>query len=278
VPDAPLFASEAAIRKADFDRYLAALFAPALVRPRLFALYAFNYEVAKTAETVSQPTLGLIRLQWWRDAIAELYAGRTRNHPTVRALSEVIIAHNLPRALFEELIAARENDLERAPFADIASLEAYADATSGHVMRLSLRILGAGDQFDGAAREAGIAYALTGLLRALPYHAAQRRLMLPLAAVRPLDLSMEDIFARRAGPNISQLIGTIAALARGHLRAGAAEPIPRRFMPALLPAALVLVYLKRMTGAGFDPFHDVTDVAILRRQFAMLIAMTRGRI
>jgi NADH dehydrogenase [ubiquinone] 1 alpha subcomplex assembly factor 6 len=277
MPDAPPLSCEATVRNADFDRYLAALFAPALVRPHLFALYAFNYELAKTAETVSQPTLGLIRLQWWRDAIAELFAGHTRDHPTVRALGEAIIAHDLPRALFDELIAARENDLEESPFADIATLEAYANATSGHVMRLSLRILGADGSFDGTAGEAGIAYALSGLLRALPFHAAERRLTLPLALVGSADLAIEDIFAGRAGTNISKLIGTIAERARVHLRA-ASEPIPRRFLPALLPAALVPLYLKRMMVSGFDPFRDLTDVAVPRRQFAMLMAMTRGRI
>jgi phytoene/squalene synthetase len=276
--NAPSLSCEAAVRKADFDRYLAALFARALVRPHLFALYAFNYEMAKTAETVTQPTLGLIRLQWWRDAIAELYAGRIRNHPTLRALGQAISAHDLPPYLLDEMIAARENDLEEAPFANIASLEAYADATSGHVMRLSLRILGAGERFDDLAREAGIAYALMGLCRALPFHALQRRLMLPLAVVRSADLSREDIFSGKADANISKLIGTIAQRARGHLRAGAAELVPRRFLPALLPAALVPLYLKPMTVSGFDPFRELTDVALYRRQLAMLMAMARGRI
>jgi phytoene synthase len=273
-----LSSCERLVRKEDFDRYLAALFAPVTVRPHLLALYACNYEVAKTAESVSQPTLGLIRLQWWRDAVGEIYAGRIRNHEMVQAIAAAIGAHALPRSLFDALIDARENDLEESPFADMATLEAYADATSGNVIRLTLRILGAGDRFDGCAREAGIAYALTGLLRALPHHAAQRRLMLPLGAVQAAGLSKEDIFSGRMSANISTLIATIAQQGRMHLRAVASMHVGRSFLPALLPATLTPLYLKRMTGRGFDPFRDVTDVPVYRRQLAMLSAMLRGKI
>src|SRR6266699_3393367 len=81
---------EETVRAADYDRYVAALFARANLRPHLFALYAFNYEIAKTAETISQPIAGQIRLQWWRDAMGELCAGKTRDSPVVRALGDAM--------------------------------------------------------------------------------------------------------------------------------------------------------------------------------------------
>ncbi len=61
------------VRRHDPDRFLLTLFAPASMRESLFALYAFNYEIAKTRETVTETQLGLIRLQWWRDAISAIY-------------------------------------------------------------------------------------------------------------------------------------------------------------------------------------------------------------
>ena len=82
-------------RRVDFDRYLSSLFAPAALRRELNVLYAFNHEVAKTAETVSQPIAGQIRLQWWRDRIAELYRGVAIEHQVVGCLSGVISARNL---------------------------------------------------------------------------------------------------------------------------------------------------------------------------------------
>ena len=57
------------VRRHDRDRYQTALFAPADRREALFALYAFNYEIARVRESVTQPMLGQIRLQWWREVI-----------------------------------------------------------------------------------------------------------------------------------------------------------------------------------------------------------------
>jgi phytoene/squalene synthetase len=266
------------VRKADYDRYLAALFAPQALRGPLITLYAFNYEVAKTAESVSQPIAGQIRLQWWRDRIAELYGGADLDHRLANALGEIIAEHDLPRELFDELIDARENDLEEAPFDDVASLEAYADATSGNIMRLAGRVLGAGDALDQDAGRLGVAYALTGLCRALPYHAARRRLLLPRDRVLELGISIEDVFSGKAGPSLSLLIAELAENARTHFRAGTERRVSRKILPALLPGALVPLYLRALMRPGFEPFRDPTDVAVHRRQLAMLRAMIRCQI
>ena len=66
---------------ADYDRYLSALFAPACRREALFALIAFNHEIARIPEAVSEPMLGRIRLQWWREVLEAVYAGRARPAP-----------------------------------------------------------------------------------------------------------------------------------------------------------------------------------------------------
>jgi phytoene synthase len=269
---------EEPIRKSDYDRYAAAVFAPRGVRGHLLALYAFHHEIAKTAETVREALAGQIRLQWWRDAIGELRAGKTREHPVALALAEAFRAHDLPQILFDQMIDAREWDLDEMPFQDMASLETYADATSGNVMRLAARILGAGERLDAAAREAGIAYAIAGLLRAMPYRAAERRLVLPVASLRAACVSADDIFAGEASAGLSAVFAKMAEAARSHLRAAREISTPRKFLPALLPAALVPLYLKPLTDAGFNPFRDVVDVPIYRRQLAMLRASWRGKL
>ncbi len=271
-------ACEETIRKSDYDRYAAALFAPASIRPHLFALYAFHHEVAKTAESVSQPIAGQIRLQWWRDAIDEIREGKTRDHPVVRALGEMLRAHDLPRGLFDRMIDAREMDFEETPFRDMADLEAYADATSGNLIRLAARILDAGDSLDVAARDAGIAYAIAGLMRAMPYRAAEGRLVLPLTTLREAGVSPENIFAGNASAGLTAVFGEMADAARAHFQAARQISALRKFLPALLPAALVPLYLKPLTEAGFNPFRDVVDIPIYRRQLAMLFAVMRGKL
>src|SRR5262249_5282903 len=152
----------ALVRNADYDRYLSALFVPAERRAHLFALFALNYEVARTAESVSQPLMGQIRLQWWRDALDEIAAGQVRRYEVVTAFAETIKAYALPRPLLDALIDAHENDLIESPFDTWAEFDAYANATAGNVIRLAARIAGSSEIGDAAARHAGIAYALTG--------------------------------------------------------------------------------------------------------------------
>ncbi len=263
------------VRSVDFNRYLSTLFVPQQQRAELNVLYAFNHEVARTAETVSQPIAGQIRLQWWRDRIAELYRGAAIDHGLVEALGSVIAAHALPRELFDDLIDAREHDLEEAPFPTLESLEDYADATSGHVKRLAARILGGGATLDADARSLGIAYALTGLCRALPYHAARRRLMLPADRLVAAGLSIEAVFSGTAGQGVRPLIDDVARRARFHLDASRGHRIARSVLPALLPASHVPLYLRKLTKPGFDVFRDSNEISVPRRQLAMLGATIR---
>ncbi|MGQ0742225.1 MAG: phytoene/squalene synthase family protein [Alphaproteobacteria bacterium] len=266
----------AEVRRDDYDRYLSALFAPAHMRPHLFALYATNHEIAKTAEVAHDAFMGAIRLQWWREAIGELYDGRPRAHQALLALSETLRGHTLPQSLFLQIIEARESDFESEPFANLAEMEAYADATSGSVMRLAGRILD-GDTAPGNFREAGIAYALTGLLRALPFRAAHRRLVIPHDIAAQTGLNAEDVFAGRIIPAVNTAMEKIAIAAEAHLDAARAVRAGTA-LPALLPAALCPVYLRVMRGASFNPFRDATDVTRTRRQLAMLRARLTGRI
>src|SRR6267154_6142791 len=101
----------ALVRHHDRDRYQTALFAPARRREALLALYAFNYEIARVRETVTQPMLGQIRLQWWRENIAAAFeGGPVRHHPVAEALTGSIRELPMTRNHFDRLINARETD------------------------------------------------------------------------------------------------------------------------------------------------------------------------
>ena len=126
----PLSFCAAEVRRDDHDRFLTGLFAPAANRAGLYALYAFNLEVAKIRERVSEAILGEIRLQWWREALDGIAAGAPPAHPVVDALDRAIGQYNLSRSLFDRLLAARAFDLDDAPPATLDALEAYAEDTS----------------------------------------------------------------------------------------------------------------------------------------------------
>jgi phytoene synthase len=271
-------ACEETVRRHDPDRYLSALFAPAERRPLLFALYAFNHEIARVAEAVREPMLGDIRLQWWREAVDSARDGCPRDHPVVLAIAEFFARTGVALALFEELIDARAQDGSAETFADWAALEAYGDATAGGVMRIAARVLGAEDALDEQARSLGIAYALTGLLRSLPFHAARGKLALPRDAMEAKGLSREEMFAGQGGDALKRVMGAVALRAHEHLGAARALPKPRRGLAALLPASTCRAYLKLMTKPGFDPFVTPAELPLYRRQLAMLGASLCRRI
>ncbi|MBS0275258.1 MAG: squalene/phytoene synthase family protein [Proteobacteria bacterium] len=266
---------EADLRKADEDRFHAALFAPADKRPALFALYAFHHEIARVAESAREPMMQAIRLQWWREALEGAREGKPRPHRTVTALAGLFAQYDLPPELFEAMIDAREDDAAETTFADLLALERYCDATSGNLMRLASRILG--EAHDDLAHLAGVTHALAGLLRAIPFHAARGKVYLPLDFLGDAGTSREEILQTHSGKKLGPAIARIARFAREHLAAGHGIK-PGAALPAFLPAATSPLYLKRVTAPDFDAFRTPVEIPLYRRQFAMLRASWRGRL
>jgi hypothetical protein len=103
------------VRAADRDRFLAALFAPEPQRRDLLALLAFDHELSRTRSVTREPMLARIRLEWWREAVAEAAGeGKPRAQPIVEALSETVRRHSLSVQGFGDLIDARAEEIEGA--------------------------------------------------------------------------------------------------------------------------------------------------------------------
>lgn len=256
--DARLSPLAALVRQHDHDRFLAALFVPEPAREALFALYAFNFEIARVCEIVSEPMLGQIRLQWWREVVGAAYAGvPPRAHPVAEALTAAIRKHGLTRNHFDRMIDAHERDLDDAAPATLAVLEDYAEATAGGLVHLALEIL---DVREGAATEAaceaGIAYGLAGLLRAMPFHARIGRRTLPAETAQAAGLDLCDIASPRSRPALQRAVAVIGEAATAHLHAARRQrlQLPRAALPALLPAVAAAGALRRLRRAGWDPF------------------------
>jgi NADH dehydrogenase [ubiquinone] 1 alpha subcomplex assembly factor 6 len=247
----------ALVRRHDRDRFQTVLFAPAARREALFALYAFNYEIARVRESVTEPMLGQIRLQWWREAIAAAFgSGPVRNHIVVEPLTAIIREFALSRAHFDRLIDARELDLAQDPPASLAALEDYAEASSASLVYLALEVLGARDPAAGEGGfHVGVAYSLAGLLRAMPFQARIGRRFIPVDIAARTGLAEQDYRALR-GTGLRAATAELAATASRHLdaaRSGRGK-IPRSAIPALLPAVVARRWLTRLKRAAYDPF------------------------
>ena len=254
---------QALVREHDRDRYYATLFARAESRPHLFALYAFSTEIARIREAVSAPLPGEIRLQWWRDALEGAGHGSVADHPVAAALEATVIAFRLPREPLLAVIEARTFDLYDDPMPSKADLEGYLGETSSALMRLASLILADGADPGGAeaAGHAGVAYGITGLLRALPWHSRNGQLYLPRDILERHGVTRDDVVLGRGGPGVMAALAELRAVARRHL--AEADTLGTRAGPAvrtaLLPAALVPGYLARMDRPGYDPFRTVVE-------------------
>ncbi len=264
------------VRTGDRNRYLADLFAPEALRPHLFALHAFDFEVGRVRGIVSEPTLGEIRLQWWLDAIG----GDAGGHPVATALNETIATFQLPIDAFARLLEARGADLYDDPPASLNDLEGYAGDTVSAVFQLGAIIL-AGGADPGTADisgHAGVALGLTRLLKALPRHAARGQSFLPADRAAAHGVEMADYYRGQASAGLQTLLGELRGAARDHLgraRAGfgAIKPAVR---PAFLPLATVGAELDRMGRADYDPFRTTVDLAPWRQQWRIWRAARRG--
>jgi len=267
------------VREHDRDRYLAGLLAPSSARKHLFALYAFNYEIARIRELVHEPMPGELRLQWWRDAVAGQERGDVARHPAASALLATAEEHSLPRAQFLELIDAHTFDLYDDPMPDLAQLEIYCDSTAGALFRLAVALL-SGRELQGIAeplRHAGRAYAMTGLLRAFALHASRGQVYLPLDLLGRHGVAREDVVSGRGAPGLSAALAEIRALAGSHYDE-ASRPLsslPREARMALLPLELVPLYLDRMQAADYDPFRTPVEIPQWRRQWRLWRAARR---
>tara|TARA_R110002110_G_scaffold59726_11_gene168742 strand:+ start:2143 stop:3006 length:864 start_codon:yes stop_codon:yes gene_type:complete len=276
-------ASLGEIRTHDHDRFLTLLFAPMPQRQSLIALYAFNLEIARVAESVTEPMMGHIRLQWWRETLEGVPRGETRGHAAAIALQEAMLDNsgNPDPAALQPLIDARERDLSDDVFADMAALESYAEATSSSLMALAAQALGGTEKAAAAGeaiRHAGLAYALTGLLRALPFHASQGRLKMPADLLQKHNVDPHSILTGKMTDGLRGVMRDVADRARSHLALARAARFDPALLPALMPASLCERYLDLMTAPGFDPFLIRTDVSVIRRQLRLLGRNLRKRI
>jgi phytoene synthase len=259
-------------RSGDPDRALAALFAPREARADLFALYAFNVELARIAELVSEPELGAIRLQWWREALERAAKGEATGHPVVDALGEALGRRGLSRQRIAALIDARAFDIETKIMPDWNALEAYLKNTAGALFALGAESLGAcGPSLEPASSQAGLAYGLTGLMRALPVHAASGRVYLPADALMRQGTSPERVLAGTTSEGLLAVLAELRGKAKdalGEARRHVAQ-LDHSAQAAFRPLCLVEPYLAALERAKRDPLREIAGINPLYRLWRM---------
>jgi phytoene synthase len=247
----------ALVREADRDRYLATLFAPAEHRDALFALYAFNVEIARVRDLAREPMPGEIRLQWWREVLGGEREGEAAAHPVAAALRETLDRYGFTARPLLELIDARTFDLYDEPMATIGDLELYAIRTQSPVFAMAAGILNGGKTSPELfTLDASVAYTIAEILRGFGRHAARRQLYVPLEVLELHHVIREDIFAAKLSEALRAALAEMRMIAGRHLAAACEklEAATPEILPAFLPVALVGPQFRRMERAGYQPF------------------------
>mgnify|MGYP000035321742 FL=1 len=170
------------VHDADPDRFLAIMAAPVSARRVLFPLYAFNVEISRAPWVTKETMIAEMRVQWWRDALAEVAEGRGRRHEVVDALGEVLDAEGA--RLLDGCCEMRRWDIYTDPFEDEEHFDSYIEETSATLLWVAARALGSTE--EAAVRKRGYAAGVANWLVAVPELAARNRI--PLLDGRPEGL------------------------------------------------------------------------------------------
>lgn len=233
------------IRKGDYEAYLIRQFVPNPARDAYDALRTLNLELARLPETVSNPTIGRLRMQFWRDAVNNTFAGSPPREPISIVLYKAITdlaersssgsAKSLKFWLLR-LISTREQHMDNRPFPSLAALEDYAENTYSTLMYMTLAAMPMRSvHVDHLASHIGKTCGIVATLRGIPVLAAPAQpiesrsgveahptrnpaLLLPLDVMAEVGLREEDVF--RKGPGAAGLqdaVFKVATRANDHL-------------------------------------------------------------
>lgn len=235
-------------RKFDLPSYLLLGYIPKQAQDAFIALYAFNIDVARVGDATSHESVGVMRMQFWRDAVLKSLDGSPPQEPSaiLLAAAEEDLQYRsngksrLSRSWLHRIIKAREQCLGNRPFPTLSALETYAEHTYSTIMYLALSALPMQSMTaDHIASHIGKAAGISAVLRGMPLlafpphyptHHTSNAIGGPLdsaprgGVVLPLDImaqcNVQEEQVLRQGPtapNIKDAVFEIATRANDHL-------------------------------------------------------------
>ncbi|XP_075995137.1 NADH dehydrogenase (ubiquinone) complex I, assembly factor 6 isoform X2 [Genypterus blacodes] len=210
-------------------------------------------------DSTSQTTIGLMRMQFWKTAIDEIYSDHPPNHPVAMELWRAVRKHQLTKRWLQRIITDREKDLEDRAYRNLKELETYAENTHASLLYLLLECLGVRSvHADHAASHIGKAHGIVTCVRATPYHSSRRKVYLPLDICMLHGASQEDFLRGSREQDVRDVVYDIASQAHVHLQHARSfsHDVPAAATPAFLQTVVLEDFLQRVRRADFDVFHS----------------------
>ncbi|KAL1458744.1 hypothetical protein WDU94_008863 [Cyamophila willieti] len=241
------------VKKFDYENFLCTLLLPKTYQNPSFVLRAFNIEVAKVQDNVSEVNIGNARLQFWENAVDKLYTDSVPAHPVVQALNKV---EKLSKRNLKRLVTARINLMKNKRFLNLEELETHSENVVSCLFYLQLQVAGISDlQADHTLSHIGKAQGITNILRSVPY--IPRTSPLPLDILATHKVSQEMLIRQDTSKATQDAVFQIASAAKIHLDKARSlkAKLPPPALPFLLPSIAVTSYLERLQRAEFNLFH-----------------------
>jgi phytoene synthase len=175
-------------------------------RRAITALYAFCREVDDAVDEVSDPDIARVKIAWWRTEVDALFNGSPR-HPVTMALLPVVRRFELPQAHLQTVIDGMQMDLDAVRYVDFAGLELYCHRVAGVVGLMSAEIFGYADPAArGYARDLGVAFQLTNIIRDVGEDARRGRIYLPQDELARFGVASSDLLRAKSSPEFARLM------------------------------------------------------------------------
>ncbi len=261
------------VRAGDKDRFLASLFAPEDKRKHLLALYAFNIEVSRIPELVSDVAVGEIRYQWWLDTIDGLYHGEVSPHPVAQGLAAAIEVGDVPKHALQNLVKAKIFDLYADPMPSLVDLEGYLGDTSSALIQMASLMLGREQALESAeaAGLAGVAYGMAGIIRLLPRHRAAGKCYVPVDLLKQRGAGVAEVIADENEAAVGIVLAELRLKIKERLDQARrlAWTIKPLVMPAYLHVALTQAYLEKLDARRESVLKSGAQIAQWRKQWIL---------
>jgi phytoene synthase len=248
--------------------YYSFLFLPPERRRAITALYAFCREVDDVVDETSETQLAAAKLAWWRSELANLQRGNPQ-HPVTKALAPHTAAYSISSEKLSEIIDGMEMDLTQTRYLDWPGLERYCYRVAGVVGLLAAAIFGYRDARTlQYAKDLGIAFQLTNIIRDVGEDARKNRIYLPADELKRFNVPAADILNARETPQFKALMEFQGRRARGYYDKAMAE-LPgddrRAQRPGLIMAAIYRALLEEIERDGFRVLRQRTSLTPLRK-------------
>jgi phytoene synthase len=257
--------------------YYSFLFLPEDKRRAITALYAFCREVDDVVDECSDTGVARTKLQWWREEVARLFERKPR-HPVTQALAPHLDAARLVEEHFQEIINGMEMDLEQTAYENFEQLKLYCYRAASVVGLLSVGIFGYTDPKTlDYARDLGMAFQLTNILRDVREDAVRGRIYLPLEELDRFDVGTDTLLQFKTTEAIRRLLEFQAQRARGYYTSALQQlPSADRYnqRSGLIMAAIYEKLLDEIEADGYRVLEQRTSLTPLRK---LWIAWTTAR-